>query len=89
MTAPKSSGSSIFGLYDQTDFRLGLKGHYPVQLCSLLICPNVEKKKGGRDLIFHIVLFQPGQDLYLHIYAKMNLFLDGRVSINDRDDSDS
>lgn len=38
------------------------------------------KKGVGVVLIFNSVLFQPGHDLCLHIYLKMNLFLGGKVS---------
>lgn len=55
-----------------------------LQLCLLLICPDVaNKKKGGVASIFYIILFQSGHDQCLHIYAKMNLFLAGRVSITE------
>lgn len=54
-----------------------------LQLCLLLICPDVAKKKKGGASIFYIILFQPGHDQCLHIYAKMNLFLAGRVSMTE------
>lgn len=43
----------------------------------------MQQRKKGEASILHIILFQPGQDQCLHIYAKMNLFLAGRVSVTE------
>lgn len=60
-------------------------GHWPrwtTAAVLLLIGLDIEKEKKGVGVvfIFNSVLFQPGHDLCLHIYLKMNLFLGGKVS---------
>lgn len=82
--AQTSSPPSSLSPCAQTDFTFTLTATDPderPQLCCSLLVLIWKRKKGvGVVFIFNSVLFQPGHDLCLHIYLKMNLFLGGKVS---------